>query len=84
MSAYRRGDAERALNGYASIYGEMHADRSHYWTVPIGHREALLAANKRIARMRMEAQRRVLHVLERKGWALATTAVAPPYTSDGT
>ena len=74
MSAYRRGDADRALAGYADGYGEMRADRSHYWSIPVGDSDALAAANERLASVRMEAQRQVLHVLAREGYAFATTS----------
>ena len=55
MSTYRRGDAARALAGYADGYGEMRANRSHYWSVPVGNSDALAAANERHASVRMEA-----------------------------
>ena len=55
MSTYRRGDADRALAGYADGYGEMRANRSHYWSVPVGNSDALAAANERHASVRMEA-----------------------------
>ena len=47
MSTYRRGDADG--------YGEMRANRSHYWSVPVGNSDALAAANERHASVRMEA-----------------------------
>ena len=57
MSAYRRGDAERALPAYAEQYGEKQADRSHHWTVPIGDFGVLAAALRRLVSGRVEAQR---------------------------
>jgi hypothetical protein len=54
-SAPAIGDVDRALAGYADGYGEMRANRSHYWSVPVGNSDALAAANERHASVRMEA-----------------------------